>query len=120
MSFAPVLTVSALSGRRVNKIFGVVNEVYAQYCRRIATGELNRFLETALGRNPPPLYRGRPIKFYYATQTGSRPPTIIFFVNHPKAVHFSYQRYLLNQFREQTGLDKTPVRLILRERQRRE
>ena len=89
MSFAPVLTVSALSGRRVNKIFGVVNEVYAQYCHRIATGELNRFLETALGRNPPPLHRGRPVKFYYATQTGSRPPTIIFFVNHPKAVHFS-------------------------------
>jgi GTP-binding protein len=120
MSFAPVLTVSALTGRRVSKIFGVVNEVYAQYGRRIATGELNRFLETALGRNPPPMHRGRPIKFYYATQTGSRPPTIVLFVNHPGAVHFSYKRYLLNQLREQTGLDQTPVRLILRERQRRE
>jgi len=119
MSFAPALTVSALSGRRVNKIFGVVNEVYAQYCQRIATGELNRFLETALGRNPPPLHRGRPVKFYYATQTGSRPPTIVLFVNHAGAVHFSYKRYLLNQLREQTGLDQTPVRLILRERQRR-
>jgi len=79
-------------------------------------------LETAdaVERRQPISATGQRLKFYYATQTGSRPPTIIFFVNHPKAVHFSYKRYLLNQFREQTGLDKTPVRLILRERQRRE
>jgi GTP-binding protein len=120
LSFAPVLTVSALSGRRVSKIFGAVDTVYAQYCRRIATGELNRLLEGALAKNPPPLHRGRPIKFYYSTQVSSKPPTVVCFVNHPAAVHFSYKRYLLNQLREQAGLDQIPVRLFFRERQRRE
>ena len=104
LSFAPALTVSARTGRRVNRVFQLVDEVYAQYSRRIATGELNRLLETALERNPPPLHRGRPVKFYYATQVTSQPPTVVFFVNHPEAVHFSYQRYLVNQLREQTGV----------------
>ncbi len=120
LSFAPALTVSALSGRRVSKIFGVVDTVYAQYCRRIATAELNRLLEAALAKTPPPLHRGRPVKFYYSTQVGSKPPTIVCFVNHPEAVHFSYKRYLLNQLREQAGLDQAPLRLFFRERQRRE
>lgn len=119
LAFAPVLTVSALTGRRVSKIFGAVDTVYAQYCRRIATGELNRLLETALAKTPPPLHRGRPVKFYYGTQAGSKPPTIVCFVNHPEAVHFSYKRYLLNQLREQAGLDQTPVRLFFRQRERR-
>ncbi len=120
LSFAPVLTVSALSGRRVSKIFGAVDTVYAQYCRRISTAELNRLLEEALAKTPPPLHRGRPVKFYYSTQAGSKPPTIVCFVNHPEAVHFSYKRYLLNQLREKAGLDQSPVRLVFRERQRRE
>ena len=120
LSFAPAVTVSALTGRRVNRIFDLVNQVYEQYTARISTGQLNRVLEGALERNPPPLHRGRPVKFYYATQPAAKPPTVVFFVNHPEAVHFSYQRYLLNQLREQTGLDKTPIRLILRQRERRE
>jgi GTP-binding protein len=120
LSFAPVLTVSARTGRRVNRIFGQVNAVYRQYTRRVATGLLNRMLETALAKNAPPLHRGRPLKFYYATQVAAKPPTILFFVNHPEAVHFSYQRYLLNQIREQTGLDQTPIRVVFRERERRQ
>lgn len=120
LSFAPAITVSALTGRRVTRIFSVVDQVYGQYTQRIATGQLNRVLEEALERNPPPLYRGRPVKFYYATQPAAKPPTVLFFVNHPDAVHFSYQRYLLNQLREHTGLDQTPIRLILRQRERRE
>jgi GTP-binding protein len=120
LSFAPVLTVSARTGRRVNRIFGLVDVVYDQYSRRIATGQLNRFLEDALERNAPSLHRGRPVKFYYATQVAAQPPTIVFFVNFPEAVHFSYKRYLLNQFREQTGLDRTPVRMLFRQRERKE
>jgi GTP-binding protein len=80
---------------------------------------LNRLLEAALAKTPPPLHRGRPIKFYYSTQVSAKPPTIVCFVNHPDAVHFSYQRYLLNQLREQAGLEQTPVRLFFRERPRR-
>jgi GTP-binding protein len=120
LNFAPALTVSARTGKRVNRIFQAVDEVNAQYGRRIATGELNRLLEAALERNPPPLHRGRPVKFYYATQVTTRPPTVVFFVNHPEAVHFSYQRYLVNQLREQIGLDRTPIRLLFRQRERRE
>jgi GTP-binding protein len=119
LAFAPVTTVSALTGRGVGKIFGLVDGVYAQYTQQIGTGPLNRILETALARTPPPLHRGRPVKFYYATQVGAKPPTFLFFVNHPDAVHFSYRRYLLNQLREQTGLDRTPLRLVLRKRESR-
>jgi len=119
LNFAPVLTVSARTGRRVNRILSTVNAVYQQFEQRIGTGQLNRILETATQKNAPPLLRGRPVKFYYAAQVAAKPPTILCFVNHPDAVHFSYKRYLLNQIREQTGLDKTPIRLVLRERERR-
>jgi GTP-binding protein len=77
---------------------------------------LNRILETATTKNPPSLHRGKPIKFYYATQVSSRPPTVVCFVNHPRAVHFSYKRFLINQIREQAGLHQTPIRLLLRQR----
>jgi GTPase len=120
LSFAPVLTVSARTGRRVDRIFSVVEGVYRQFAQRIGTGPLNRILETAIQKNAPPLHRGRPVKFYYAAQVSAKPPTILLFVNHPQAVHFSYKRYLLNQVREQAGLDKTPIRLIFRERERRQ
>ncbi|MGE5258736.1 MAG: ribosome biogenesis GTPase Der [Hyphomicrobiales bacterium] len=120
LAFAPVVTASARTGRRMGKIFSRVDEVYEQYCQRIGTGEVNRILETALQKNPPALHRGHPVKFYYATQVSTKPPTILFFVNYPDAVHFSYQRYLLNQLREQTGIDKTPIRMVFRQRERRE
>jgi GTP-binding protein len=103
----------------VGKIFQLVDEVYDQYVRRIGTGQLNRILETATRKNPPPLHRGRPLKFYYATQVSSRPPTVVCFVNHPKAVHFSYKRFLVNQIREQAGLDKIPIRILFRPRENR-
>lgn len=116
LSFAPSMTISALTGKRVPRIFSLVREVYDQYVLRSGTGRLNRVLEAAVQRNEPALHKGRRIKFYYATQAGSRPPTFVLFVNYPQAVHFSYQRYLTNQFREALGLDKTPLRLILRQR----
>ena len=117
LSFAPALTVSALTGQRVTKVFNLVDEVYQQYQRRIGTGRLNRIIEQAVERYPPSLHRGRRIKFYYATQISTKPPTIVSFVNYPHAVHFSYQRYLINQLRQETGLDKTPIRLVLRLRE---
>jgi len=116
LSFAPILTISALTGLRVTKIFKVVEEVYSQYATRIGTGQLNKILALATERNEPSLYRGRRIKFYYATQISSLPPTIVCFVNYPDEVHFSYKRYLINQIREKTGLDNVPIRIIFRER----
>ena len=118
LGFAPALTVSAHTGRRVQRIFQLVDAVHAQYQQRIPTAQLNRLLEAALERNAPPIYRGRPLKFYYATQVAAKPPTIAFFVNYPEGVHFSYKRYLLNQLREQMGLNQTPIRMLFRQRER--
>jgi len=117
LNFAPAMTISALTGQRVTKIFKQVDDVYDQYARRIATGRLNRFLERAIEKNEPSLHRGKRIKFYYAAQISTKPPTIVCFVNYPQAVHFSYKRYLINQFRKETGLDKTPIRIIFRQRE---
>jgi GTP-binding protein len=106
-----------LTGQRVTKTFKLVDEVYGQYAKRIATGQLNRIMEKAIEKNEPSLHRGKRIKFYYAAQISTRPPTIVCFVNYPQAVHFSYKRYLLNQLREASGLDKTPIRMIFRQRE---
>jgi len=117
LNFAPALTISARSGQRLPKIFNMVDEVYAQYARRIGTGPINKVLERAVARTEPSLHRGRPIKFYYATQVSTKPPTFVAFVNYPEAVHFSYKRYLLNQLRTQTGLTQTPLRIYFRKRE---
>lgn len=119
IGFAPVLSVSAVTGQRIPRIFNLVDEVYRQYGSRVGTGRLNKLFETAIEQNTPALHRGRRIKFFYATQIATKPPTIVCFVNYPEAVHFSYQRYLVNRVRHETGLDKTPVRLFFRKRERR-
>ena len=116
MSYAPALTISALTGKRVQKIFPMIREVYEQYNTRIGTGQFNRILEDAIRDNEPSLVRGRRLKFYYGTQVASGPPTFVCFVNHPESVHFSYTRYLVNRIREDAGLDKTPIKLFMRQR----
>ena len=116
LSFAPAITISALTGLRVPRIFTYVDEVYGQYAARIKTGQLNRIMELAIKKNEPSLFRGKRLKFYYAAQVTAKPPTFVCFVNYPDAVHFSYKRYLINQIRERAGLDKTPIRLLFRQR----
>ena len=116
LSFAPAITISALTGLRVPRIFTYVDEVYNQYAARITTGQLNRIMELAIKKNEPSLFRGKRLKFYYAAQVTAKPPTFVCFVNYPDAVHFSYKRYLINQIRERAGLDKTPIRLLFRQR----
>jgi GTP-binding protein len=116
ISFAPIITISALTGKRVSRIFDIVEEVFKQYTLRVGTGQINRIFEQAIIQNEPSLYRGRRLKFYYATQVSTRPPTFVCFVNYPEAVHFSYRRYLMNQIRVKAELDKTPIRIIFRKR----
>lgn len=116
MSYAPFLTISALTGRRVPKIFEAIEAVHEQFSMRCATGPLNRIITDATDQNEPSLFRGRRLKFFYATQIASKPPTFVCFVNYPEGVHFSYQRYLVNRLRESLGLDKVPIRLFLRKR----
>ena len=119
VSFAPVLTVSALTGAGVNKLIPAIDSVYEQFCRKFSTNPLNHLLQKASSSHPPPLHRGRRIKFLYTTQIASRPPTFAIVCNYPKAIHFSYHRYLVNTFRKELGLDKTPIRIFFRERKRR-
>lgn len=116
MPFAPILTFSALTGKGVQKVLPTVREVFAQYNSRISTGILNRGLREAIGAHEPPMVRGRRLKFFYATQASTRPPTFVLFCNSPESVHFSYQRFLTNKFRESFGLDKTPLKLVFRGR----
>ncbi len=116
LHFAPALTVSALTGLRVARVFALAEGVFVQYRSRVPTGQVNRLIEEAVERTAPPLHRGRRLRFYYTTQVATGPPTFVLFVNFPDAVHFSYRRYLTNQIREGLGLDKTPLRLIFRQR----
>jgi GTP-binding protein len=116
LNFAPMITVSAKTGLRIQRIFPIVDSVYAQYAARITTGQLNKAMDRALTRTQPPLHKGKRLKFYYATQVSTRPPTFVSFVNFPEGVHFSYRRYLTNQIREAFALDKTPLRLLMRQR----
>jgi GTP-binding protein len=111
LPFAPLVFVSALSGQRVNKIMPVVAEVFEQFNRRIPTAQLNKGLEEFTQRNPPSMARGQRIKFYYAAQAAVRPPTFVLFTSRPDAIHFSYQRYLINSFREKFGFDQVPIRI---------
>ncbi|MCK4487557.1 MAG: ribosome biogenesis GTPase Der [Desulfobacterales bacterium] len=118
LSFAPILTVSALTGQRAFKIFDWVETVYKQYTTRISTGRLNRIFEAIINQHQPSSYHGRRIKFYYATQISVAPPRFVCFVNYPEGIHFSYERYIINRLREGLGLDRTPIRLIFRKREK--
>jgi GTP-binding protein len=118
LPFAPIIFVSAMSGQRTGKIIPMVDKVMAQYTRRISTSDLNRVFSDATEGKHAPLAHGRRVKFYYATQVATRPPTFVIFTNSPDAIHFSYERYLANRFRDAFGFEGTPIRLIFRGRER--
>ncbi len=118
MSYAPVLFLSAKTGKNVDKLFGLIRKAYEAYQTRIPTGRLNDVLADALARVQPPTDKGRRLKILYMTQSGTEPPTFVFFVNRADLFHFSYQRYLENILRETFSLEGTPVRFIIRERDR--
>jgi GTP-binding protein len=116
MDYAPILYISALTGQRTHRILDAVREAYAQASRRITTGLLNDVLADAQAALSPPSTGGRRLKIFYATQQQVRPPTFVFFLNDRTLMHFSYERYLHNQFRKAFGFEGTPLRFILRER----
>ncbi len=116
LEFAPIIFVSALSGQRVSKIFELIDRVYAQYTRRIETGELNRKIREIVEANPPPGRRSRPHVFNYITQVAVKPPTFTLFVRDPSDIHFSYERYLINRIRETFGFPEVPIRLFFRKK----
>ncbi|MBQ8883527.1 MAG: GTP-binding protein, partial [Oscillospiraceae bacterium] len=116
MSYAPFVFISAVTGQRIDKLFEMITFVANQNAMRIPTGRLNDVLAYATSRVQPPSDKGRRLKIYYMTQPSTKPPTFVMFVNRAELFHFSYQRYIENQIRETFGLDGTPVRFIIRER----
>ncbi|HEX2768813.1 MAG TPA: ribosome biogenesis GTPase Der [Geobacteraceae bacterium] len=118
LPFAPIVFVSALTGQRIGKIMAEVDNVMTQYTKRVTTSELNRVFSEATERHHAPLFQGRRVKFFYATQVGTKPPSFVIFTNRPEGIHFSYERYLVNSFREAFGFTGTPLRLMFRGRER--
>jgi GTPase len=116
LAYAPIEFISAKSGRRVEKIFPRIDEIVGGYRKRFRTSELNAILEQAIKQHNPPSVKGKPRRFYYATQLRNQPPTIALFSNTDEPLHFSYRRYLENQFREALNLVGSPVRFVIRAR----
>jgi GTP-binding protein len=116
MSYAPIIFISALTGQRVDRLFELINYVNDQAAMRIKTGMLNTLLADATTRVQPPTDKGRRLKIYYMTQVGIKPPHFVIFCNDSRLFHFSYQRYLENQIRNTFGLEGTPVRLTIRQK----
>ena len=115
MDYFRFVTVSALTGQRVNKLIDEVNYVYAKSTFRATTGMLNDVVADAIAAVEPPASSGRRAKIKYVTQASTQPPTFIFFTNEAKLVHFSYRRYLENYIRRAFSLDGTPIRLVFRD-----
>lgn len=115
MDYFRFVTVSALTGQRVNKLIEEVNYVYAKSTFRATTGMLNDVVADAIAAVEPPASSGRRAKIKYVTQASTQPPTFIFFTNEAKLVHFSYRRYLENYIRRAFSLDGTPIRLVFRD-----
>ena len=116
MSYVPFLFISAKTGQRVEKLYGLINEVAEKNAMRIPTGRLNDLLSLATARVQPPSDKGKRLKIYYMTQASTKPPTFVCFCNRAELFHFSYLRYLENQIREQFQLTGTPIKMVVRER----
>lgn len=117
LSFVPVVFVSAETRQRLDKLHGMIKEVYENSQRRIQSSLLNNLLMDAVAMNPTPTDKGRRLKIYYMTQVSVGPPTFIVFVNDEELMHFSYERYIENRLRETFYFDGTPIHLIIRKRQ---
>ena len=115
-SYAPVVFISAKTGQRVNNLFEMINNVASQNALRVSTSVVNEVINEAIAVVQPPSDKGKRLKIFYGTQASTKPPTFVIFCNNKGLFHFSYQRYLINCFRQNFGLEGTPVRLIIREK----
>ena len=116
LSYAPVIFISAKTGQRVPKLFELIHQVAEENSKRISTSVLNQVINEAIAMVQPPTDKGKRLKILYGTQASTKPPTFVIFVNNKELFHFSYERYLINQFRKEFGLQGTPVRIMVREK----
>ncbi|MEG2406767.1 MAG: ribosome biogenesis GTPase Der, partial [Clostridiales bacterium] len=113
--YVPFVYISALTGQRVDKVFEWIDYISQQQNLRISTSRLNEVLDEALHLNPPPTDKGKRLKLYYGTQVGIKPPKFAIYVNDPELVHFSYERYLTNQLRQNFGFEGCPLWFMVRQ-----
>ena len=116
MMYAPSVFISAVTGQRVDSLFEMMDKVVEQNTKRISTGILNDVLGEAVSAVQPPSDKGKRLKIYYTTQADIKPPTFVLFVNDAKLAHYSYVRYIENQFRARFGFEGTPIKFIIREK----
>ena len=112
LSYAPVITISALTGKRTINILEQAKFINEEYHKKITTGLLNQILSEMIAQNPVPTRKGRAVKINYATQVGEAPPRFVFFSNNPELIHFSYQRYIENKLREYFGFEGCPIDIV--------
>mgnify|MGYP001101029670 FL=1 len=115
-TYAPIVFISAKTGQRVHKLFEMINNVANQNALRVSTAVLNQVINEAIAVVQPPSDKGKRLKIFYGTQASTKPPTFVIFVNRKELFHFSYERYLVNCIRNNFGLEGTPVRIIVREK----
>lgn len=116
MSYFKPLYLSALTGKRLEKIMPTVNEVHENSTRRITTGTLNEIIQKAILSQEPPTKKGKKLKIMYATQAETNPPTFVIFVNDATLMHFSYERFLENRLRDAVNFEGTPIKLVFKNR----
>jgi GTP-binding protein len=117
--FAPVVGISAKTGRGMGTLLETIDEVWAAFRKRVGTGELNRFFQSVLATHPPPTMGGRAPRLFFITQAETAPPLFVVMTNEPDHIHFSYERYLVNQLRKAFGFEGVPLRVSYRKRTRR-
>lgn len=120
MMYAPSMYISAKTGQRVDGLFEGIQAVLQENSKRISTGLLNDVINEAIAMVQPPSDKGKRLKIYYATQAGVKPPTFVLFVNNAELAHYSYIRYLENQLRAKFGFEGTPIKFIVREKNKKD
>ncbi len=118
MSYVPILFISAKTKQRVDQVLPLAVEVYDERMFEMGTGPLNRVLRRAQDLHAPTSKSGKTLKIYYGTQVRKDPPTFMLYVNEPKLAHFTYERFILKQIREEHEYMGTPIRLVLKSRRR--
>lgn len=114
LSYAPIIAVSAKTGRSIERLKEKIIEIHNNYIQRIPTSQLNRVIEEAVSRHSLPSPNGVYLRIYYTTQFDTRPPRIALVMNKPNLLHFTYKRYLINYLRDNFNFEGTPIHVIAR------
>ena len=117
LSYAPIVFLSAKTKKRLQNLIPIIKTVSENHAMRVQSSILNEVVMDAVAMNPTPTDKGKRLRIYYSTQVAVKPPTfVVFFVNEPELMHFSYERFLENRIRDAFDFEGTPIRLIPRRR----